>query len=180
MVLYLDYDGVLHADDVRLHRRRPTVYVDGRPRPDLAGTLFAHAGLLEAALEPYPGLRIVLATSWVQVKNFSYAKKRLTAGLQARVIGATYHSSMSRDSTGWSSRVRATFSDLTRYQTICADAHRRGIGSWLALDNDVEGWPDSMRHLVVAPADEVLGLAQPGIIDELSEKLKFLSETVHV
>jgi hypothetical protein len=63
-VLYLDFDGVLHPEDVW---RRPGwgPYVASPP----GHQLFEHADLLVELLAPYPDLRIVLSTSWVRVLN---------------------------------------------------------------------------------------------------------------
>lgn len=166
-ILYLDYDGCLHADDVRLVKGKPAIYVDGKPsdRP-----LFEHAGLLEQLLEPYPHLRIVLCTSWVKALRFSRAKGYLPANLQTRVVGGTWHTDMRYES--------GDFDSLTRYQTIIADAHRRKNDRWLALDNDIDGWPLDKRDRVVAPTDPILALAQHGIAEELSAKLELLCSHV--
>ena len=71
-LLYLDFDGVLHHDEVYFHPRRG-VYLNAPPEH----RLFQHVGLLESALAPYPTLQIVLSTSWVRVFSFSGALKRL-------------------------------------------------------------------------------------------------------
>lgn len=52
-VLYLDYDDCLHADDVRLVKGKPVIYVDGKPSDQ---PLFEYAGLLEQLLAPHPDL----------------------------------------------------------------------------------------------------------------------------
>jgi hypothetical protein len=58
LLLYLDFDGVLHYDNARRHPRRgvcltaPPGYV-----------LFEHVGLSEGALAPHAAVRIVLSTS---------------------------------------------------------------------------------------------------------------------
>ena len=90
MVLYLDYDGVVHPDEV---------YLDAHNRIYLRGesTLFEHAALLEATLAPYPQLRIVLSTSWVRMKGFDRACKRLHQALRERILGATWHSRFAQD-----------------------------------------------------------------------------------
>lgn len=152
-ILYLDYDGVLHAADVRVTREeplRPRVYVAGEPtdRP-----LFVYASLLELILNPYADIKIILATSWVRAFGFEYSLSQLSPALQARVIGAV--------------RVPAP----TRFDSINIDAEERGLAAWIALDDDMRGWPDARRHLVVAPTDPVLGLAQPGVAAELAGRL---------
>lgn len=157
LILYLDYDGVLHPADVRVTRDeplRPRVYVCGQPTDE---QLFRYMSLLELLLVPYPELRIVLATSWVRTFGYEYALNQLSPALQSRVIGA------------------AMLPAPTRFDSIDIDAQERGLTRWLALDDDVCGWPDERRHQVVAPIDPLLGLAQPGIAAELACRLEVLS-----
>jgi hypothetical protein len=162
-ILYLDYDGCLHAEDVRLMKRRPVIFENNMVSPR---ALFEHVPLLEQLLAPHPELRIVLSTSWVRHMGYSYSLKQLTPGLQARVIGATWHSHMQHENTG-----AECFDQLTRFQAIRADAARRKILWWLALDDNLDGWPEASRHRVVAPTDPILALGQPGKADELAAAL---------
>ena len=172
--LYLDYDGVLHAEDVRVRRGKPPIiYEDNKPsdRP-----LFEHLALLDELLLPYPDLVIVLATSWVRQLGYERAREHLTPSLQARLIGATWHSHMKFDDFRGYNSGMIPFDNFTRYQTILADATRRGNDRWLALDDNIEGWPVDQLHRVVAPTDPILGLAQPGKADELRIALAKLCE----
>lgn len=155
-ILYLDYDGILHPADVRVTSEaplQPRVYVRGEPT---AQPLFRYLALLELLLAPYPDLRIVLSTSWVTAFGYEFAVKQLSPALQVRVIGAT------------------TFPAPTRFDSIAIDAEGRGLTRWLALDDDLCGWPEARRHLVVAPTNPMLGLAQPGVAAELATMLKAL------
>lgn len=61
-----------------------------------------------------------------------------------------------------------------RYDAIIIDSEERGVGRWLALDDDVEGWPANQRHLIVAPKSPCQGLSQPGSVNELATALKLL------
>lgn len=151
-ILYLDYDGVLHPADVRVSPadRYPRVYVRGQPT---AHPLFEHLPLLERLLEPYPQLRIILSTSWVREFGYEFALEQLTPSLRARVIGATLYPAPAR------------------YYCIQIDAEERGIRQWLALDDDLNCWPESEMARVVAPTDRLLGLAQPGVAEQLSSAL---------
>ena len=162
-ILYLDYDGCLHSEDVRIFKRRPVIFENNTisTRP-----LFEHLKLLEQLLQPYPELRIVLSTSWVRHLGFSYAKEQLTPALQARVIGATWHTHMRQENAG-----AECFDQLSRFQAICADATRRRNNCWLALDDNLEGWPDAWLHKVVAPNDPILALGQQDKADELAAAL---------
>jgi hypothetical protein len=154
-LLYLDFDGVLHPEDVFRHPRRG-IYLAGK-YPDHA--LFEHAELLAAQLEPYPNVRVVLSTSWVRVLRYQRALRYLPERLQQRVIGSTFHTRMHKD----------LFLSLSRGQQVLGDASRRRADQWLALDDDAEGWPESHRkHLV--HTDPVLGLA--AVLDDFRERLK--------
>lgn len=155
-VLYVDYDGIFHASDVRVTPEeplRPRVYERGEPTDQ---PLFRFMSLLELLLAPYPELKIVLATSWVRVFGYEFAVEQLSPGLRARVIGAT------------------TFPARTRFDSIAIDAEGRGLTRWLALDDDLCGWPEDRRYQVVAPTNPVLGLAQPGVAAELAAMLEAL------
>lgn len=170
-VLFLDFDGVLHPQEVYAHRKKG-IYVG------LSGhALFEQAPLLEELLAPYPNVKVVLSTTWVRVKSFSYAKKQLPPSLQARVIGATYHTDMRFEGSlygGGYGYSHSPFATMSRYAQIWRNLNRRAPKVWLALDDDVEGWPNEERDWLVAPFDEQ-GIANPVVRQELVEKLKRFS-----
>lgn len=158
-VLYLDFDGVLHGGEVGL---------DASRRPYLLGpgVLFEYADRLAAVLDPYPGVDIVLSTSWVRIKGYRYACTRLPAALQQRVIGATWHSRFGRNDElrfWWTA-------SASRYDQIVSDVSRRRPARWLALDDDAQGWPARARqHLI--QCDPVLGLGEPRVQCQLASRL---------
>jgi hypothetical protein len=156
-VIFLDYDGVLHPEDVFRHPRRG-IYL----APRYTGhQLFEHCGLLEAALEPHPEVAVVLSTSWVRVLRYRRALSFLPPSLQRRVVGATFHSAMHKPS----------FEALSRGQQVVADVGRRKPSDWLALDDDAEAWPANHReHLL--QTDPTHGLAS--VVDELRSRLRQL------
>lgn len=158
MILFLDYDGVLHTDDV-FRTKKGIALKSG-------GTLFEHALILAAALEPHPEVKIVLSTSWVRELGFSGAKKRLLPPFQDRVIGATYHTDFEREEfagTPWGL--------LTRYEKIIRHVSRKNITNWLAVDNDNEGWPETQGHRLVN-TDDWLGLGDTAAQQCLAAALK--------
>lgn len=155
LVIYLDFDGVLHHENVLRHHRRG-IYA-GPP----GFVLFEHAALLEKLLAPFPLVRIVLSTSWVRVLGYGRSVKRLPPALRERVIGATFHSEMSKH---W-------FAQKTRGMQVVEDVARRRPLDWLALDDTDEGWPAEIRRHVLL-TDERLGIAAPGFQDRLSEALE--------
>jgi hypothetical protein len=157
-VLYCDFDAVFHPQ---------SVYVKPRVGPFLWNApghrLFEHVRLLESTLAPYPNVQIVLSTSWVRRYRGSIARvtRQFTPELRARVIGATFHSAM--DS--------ATFAAVPRGMQIWSDVLRRRPNSWLAIDDDDEGWPGWCRDRLVR-TDEMLGISEPSVLAELQSKLE--------
>jgi len=123
--------------------------------------LFENAELLVEALAPYPEVAIVLSTSWVRVLSYSLAKAYLPEALRSRVIGATFHSAMNK----------LEFDAMSRGAQVLADATRRSATSWVALDDDDEGWgAAASTHLVLT--ERTSGLSEPQTLKVLSEKLK--------
>lgn len=159
-ILYLDYDGVLHPDSVYWARGRG-VYLKDAPEHEL----FEHGEILESILATFPDVKIVLSTSWVPALSFSRAKKRLPSGLQARVIGATFHSQYMH---------RSGFLMLGRGVQVCDDVLRRRPTAWAAIDDADEGWPDAHRHRLVL-TDSKLGLGDEGKQQELIQILMQLA-----
>ncbi|MDM4768309.1 HAD domain-containing protein [Pelomonas sp. SE-A7] len=161
MILYLDFDGPLHPD---------AVYITASGQVELRAPghrLFESMHLLEAVLEPHPSVRVVLSTSWVFMKSFSFARRQLSPSFQSRVVGATFHSREDRDS----------FSRMTRWQQIARDVARRRPHTWIALDDDDFEWPDEQRHHLVK-ADEWLGLQDANCRLRLAEALASGSSAV--
>lgn len=160
-VVYLDFDGVLHPDRVYRSPRKGPYLKDAKGH-----RLFEHAELLEQLLQPYPDIRVVLSTSWVMHYGFMGAAKRLPERLRALVIGATFHSRMSRE----------TFDAMPRGLQVWADVLRRRPLNWLAVDDDHLHWPTWCRdHLV--RTHSTLGLAEPSVTTQLKEKLAFVAST---
>lgn len=155
-MLYLDFDGVLHPEDVWRHPTRG-IYLG----PGGAGhQLFENAQLLQDLLGPYPQVSIVLSTSWVRVLRFSKAKAFLPPDLASRVVGATFHSGM--DDAAWS--------DLPRGKQVERDVARRQPSEWVAIDDTNEGWSGSAgSHLVLT--DPVEGIRKPAVLARLEAVL---------
>jgi hypothetical protein len=158
VILFLDYDGVLHPNEVWLDD-------DNRPYLAGAGELFMWMPRLMEILAPYPDLRIVLSTSWVSVLGFNRAKARLPLSLQAQVIGATWHSSFKRDS-----EMSVWWSRATRYQQIIRYVLRRRVDDWIAIDDNAFGWDVlHQRRLVLCDGD--FGLSEAAVRDRLAARL---------
>lgn len=141
--LYLDYDGVLHPDEVYRMRDGSIVV---KNVPGMEAKLFMWADELAERIKGRD-VQVVLATSWVKVIGFPKSLERLPPGIAERVAGSTYHSSQRHD-----------WDHYSRYQQIQKHATRHQLFTWLALDNDVEDWsPKAMHHLCTC--DDVTGIS---------------------
>ena len=164
MILFLDFDGVLHPDDAYLVRGRPVLRAEG--------ALFMWAAPLAALLDAHPQVQIVLSTSWARELGFSRARRFLPEALRARVIGATWHSAMAYNNNGdYRPRDRDTWWDrATRYQQIRRYVDRVRLADWIAVDDNPEGWADADRdRLVLTSSDR--GLDDAATMARLRELL---------
>lgn len=164
-ILYLDFDGVLHPQDVFVTFTGQRVFLS-KELVDAGHRLFEHCNLLEEALKPYPTVEIVLSTTWAKVFTFQRAAQFLPLSLACRVIAGTFdHSTM---------RLEA-FDAMPRGFQVLADARRRGASNWIALDDDVREWPDGYRDRLV-PTHPVQGIADPRVFALLRQRLQMLKE----
>ncbi|MCX9158033.1 HAD domain-containing protein [Niveibacterium sp. 24ML] len=159
MILFLDFDGVLHPGNVVLRRNRPHL--------DAPGELFMWTPALVEVLADAPHVQLVLSTSWVRHLGFSRAREALPAALASRVIGATWHTELlegrsKRDMCGWDL--------LSRYAQIERYVLRAKLDSWIAVDDDVEGWPDTQSEQLIQ-TDSDCGLGDPIVIERLRRRL---------
>lgn len=157
MLLFLDFDGVLHPDAV-FRRANGTIELRA------PGQLFMWAPYLSEILAEAPDCRIVLSTSWVRLLGYRAARQALPEELQGKVLGATWHSHMSR---AWP----IPWDSQSRFEQIAAYLSRIGnCSNWLAVDDDSAGWPPGQSHRLVR-TDPSKGLSAPDTIAELKERL---------
>jgi hypothetical protein len=135
-ILYQDFDGVLHHENVLWHPRQGPHLQMGP-----AYHLFGRASLLAHLLTPYPYVQIVLSTAWVLWCGCETVARRLPEELRERVVGATYHASMNKKS----------LRSMPRRQQVLQDYGRRRPSAWLALDDDHLGWPHSHSDKLIEP-----------------------------
>lgn len=107
LILFLDYDGVLHPD-AAFHNARG---VELRA----PGELFMHAANLNALLAEYTHVKIILSTSRVRQLDFRRAKNRLPEALPARVIGGTFRSALDRGPVQMPWMERPRFNQIASY-----------------------------------------------------------------
>ena len=141
MILFLDYDGVLHPEEIYLTKDQ-----DGMELRCDGHKLFEHAQLLTDLLEPYPHIRIVLSTNWVYTFGFAKTRAPLPGKLQAKIKGSTWHSPMEDQD-------RERWKFYNRYAQIDKYVERHFLTDWIAVENDDYGWPDNKRDRLVLTSD---------------------------
>lgn len=154
-VMYLDFDGVLHPENVWRHPKTGP-YIQSPP----GHSLFEHNDLLEALLRQAPEVNVVLSTSWSRVFGHFAARKRLTQAVRARVVGSTFHSGMDA----------GQFAARPRWEQILLDVRRRQPIAWLAVDDDVADWPTELRRWLVE-SHPVHGIGEPDVCAVLGRRL---------
>ena len=155
LVLYLDFDGVLHHHNCVWH---PNI------GPYLAAPdeykIFQHVELLQKLLEPYPQVGIILSTAWVRRYGCAKSAKNLGHTLRHRVLGATFHSRMNEEE----------FGEKLRGQQVWEDVLRRRPRDWIAVDDVGDGWPAESAGKFIQ-TDEKLGISKPTVLAELEAAL---------
>ena len=164
VVLYLDLDGVVHHEKVLWHPRKG-IYMS--PYEAAGHSLFEWVPILESVLQPHPAVALVLSSTWCIRPGYSATLKRLPASLRARFIGGTYH----RRVHGVDPWNLSMFRTTPRGVRVQEDAQRRRPQQWIALDDDLEDWPDSCRQNLVA-CEGTTSLSNPEVQHELREKLR--------
>jgi hypothetical protein len=154
MILFLDFDGVLHPDAAFLERRKPVLRAQGE--------LFMWANLLADALIDRHHVQIVLSTSWTRELGFSRARDFLPEALRRRVVGATWHSQMGRHPDDLHRSRLNWWDDATRYAQIKRWISRAGVQDWIAVDDKPEGWAESDRDRLIQ-TDSETGLSDPSV-----------------
>jgi len=155
LVLFLDFDGVLHPDAV--YRTRYGLELRA------PGALMMHAGILVEILSEFPSVKICLSTSWVRLLGYRRARSALPQELQERTVSGTWHSRMPRAPLDG-------YDLYTRYEQIRAAVTRAGITRWVALDDDPDhSWPAHDTRLV--RCDSTQGLSAVPTKNELRDKL---------
>lgn len=163
-VLYLDFDGVLHHEDVCVNTKRGLYFGANAQahgvRHGHSHRLFEFAPLLIDLLEPYPDVQIVLSTSWVRWRGYEHARDRLPTALARRCVGATFHKQMGRNA----------FLQIPRGLQIWMDVERRQPSVWLAIDDDHSDWPDWCQDRLVR-SDDNWGISRPKVRSALKAAL---------
>ena len=154
-VLYLDFDGVLHHENVLWHPKKGAWL--SAPKEF---KLFQHAELLEDLVKDFDELKIVLSTAWVKRYGFEKCARKLPQKLQKKCVGATFHSHMDL----------MQFEGASRGMQVWSDVVRRKPSDWLAVDDDAFNWPkwclDNLVH-----THPILGISDETVLQQLKSKL---------
>ncbi len=75
MILFLDFDGVLHPE----HEREPTP----------AEQVFCHLPRFEAVMRDFPAVEIVISSMWRYEFTLNELRKRFSPDIAARIVGMT-------------------------------------------------------------------------------------------
>lgn len=161
MILYLDFDGVLHPSQVVVGKDN-----NGKRIPEMRGlgSLFQWASPLERALVDTPALRIVLSTRWVWWFGFDFTRAALPPALASRVIGATWEGSENMP-VGWI--------HLNRCEQVRLHARRHRLEDWIALDDDNQGLDEKAQdrgRFVIC--DPELGISSERVQEEFASKME--------
>lgn len=109
MIIYLDFDGVLHgADELALDENCRFI---SNPK------LFEYVPILEEILHPAPNAKIVVSSDWARLLDDANLVRILGQNLGNRFIGVVEQRGSSRS------------------EEILADANKRCAAKWLALDD---------------------------------------------
>lgn len=167
-ILYLDFDGVLHHEEVYTNGNTPFMKEPGRK-------LFEWVDILDNILDNHRDISIVLSTSWARYLRYDYSKSMLPPKMQEMCIGACWHSSMKYDS-GWGGGYTSSsypYDNLTRYEQIKQNSKRRFTENWIAIDDNYYGWAEEDLDKLVK-CDHALGLSDIKTQKDLINKLKQL------
>lgn len=151
LVLFTDFDGVLHAAD--------------EPALDSAGRLLANERLfvwlpiLVGILEPYPEVRIIVSSDWRCLLDDDNLR---------RVLGPPGPRFAGIVETRGASRAGE----------ILADVRRRRLTHWLAVDDHPSVLVASQRDTRFIPCAPDAGLSAPGVQAMLCKRLTEVLEAV--
>ena len=161
MIIFLDFDGVLHKENVALKRcKKSSVrWLKEYERRYLTSTgyyvkgtnLFEHAERLAKALAPYPEVQIVISSTWREHFLPENLLSFLPRTLADRVIGQTPH----YDKYGGVG---------ARLQEVLAYLHGNGFADrqWIALDDQAQLFWDDTKN----PPDNLFICGNDGLTEE--------------
>jgi hypothetical protein len=120
MILFLDFDGVLHPE----HDREPTP----------ADQVFCHLPRFETIMRDFPTVEIVISSMWRHQFSLEYLRSRFSPDIAGRITGTTSTQPMV---------------DLREREILdWLAAHGRSDDLWIALDDAVWQFKQYRQRLV--------------------------------
>lgn len=126
MILFLDFDGVLHPQH------------DGEPTP--AAELFCHLPRFEAVMRDFSTVKIVITSMWRYDFSLDELKAKFSPDIAVRIIGTTRLTDRTDGSYLPARREREILDWLA--------ASKLETCQWLALDDSVWQFDQHKKHLV--------------------------------
>jgi len=118
MILFLDFDGVLHPQFPRKDRSE----AENKP--------FAYVPRLEGVLRDFPHVDIVISSSWRTFSSLAQIQARFSPDIAQRIIGVIPTLKQTEFGVAYAERVR------NREVRAWIEAHGRNDEPWVALDDD--------------------------------------------
>jgi hypothetical protein len=138
MILFLDFDGVLHTDEVfvadcdqaeiELLTDHARLFLTDDNKLVSGTNLFVHAERLAGVLDKFPDVQIVISSTWKLYFSMEQLLKFLPPLLAKRVVGQTPSIYM-HEWGGWFQREREISEYLKKY------SKGEGSVSWIVLDD---------------------------------------------
>ncbi len=141
MLIFLDFDGVLHG------------YGENR---------FQHLPAFETILREKPLVEVVFSTSWREHYDLERLRSFFSADIQPRLIDATPLLDVN---------LEPPYVDFVRHKEILLWLERRNLSDrqWLALDDDYREFPPDCEELIIC--NPRYGLGESVVIEELKRRL---------
>lgn len=150
MIIFLDFDGVLHPQ-----------YDGAWVRPEQA---FCHLPRLEAVLRAFPGVDLVVSSEWRRQFPLAALRARFSPDIAARIVGAT--------PVAASAEHAGRYVPARREAEILQwlDSADRATEPWLALDDAVWQFDRYRDRVIACPAHTGFdGLAEAALRQRLED-----------
>ena len=148
MILFLDFDGVLHPANA----------------PVGADTDFCCLPLLEDWLRQHTQVNVVISSSWRELMPLEKLRQFFSQDIRHRVVDACPKLPSDMDYEFVRHAEILAWLDASQYQ-----------GPWLALDDAVHLFPPDCQELIACPKDTGLGLM---VIEALNTKLLNINKSL--
>ncbi len=133
MILFLDFDGVLHPQ------------YDGQAVPE--NVAFCHLPRFESLMRVYPLVEIVISSMWRNQFSLDNLRARFSSDIAERIVGATLMEDSQSSPIFWQREM-----EILRWLSI----NHRSNEHWVALDDAVWEFKDYRHRLV--PCRSYVGL----------------------